>query len=129
MRRATVVRPCAAKVSRLSHPLRAGMPDHPTNVEKGRGLDRHTCPDNVTRMLQPVGVIPGECFNACGSSTVSTPLDIKFQPFLQHPGDGMGLLRLAVCVSGVYAAFLLWAVAQERREPPSPRTHRATRRI
>lgn len=28
----------------------------------------------------------------------------------------MGLLRLAVCVSGVYAAFLFWAIAQERRE-------------
>ena len=28
----------------------------------------------------------------------------------------MGVLRLAVCVSGVYATFLLWAIAQERRE-------------
>ena len=28
----------------------------------------------------------------------------------------MGLVRLVVCVSGVYATFLLWAIAQERRE-------------
>jgi hypothetical protein len=26
------------------------------------------------------------------------------------------VLRLAICVSGVYATFLLWAIAQERRE-------------
>ena len=38
----------------------------------------------------------------------------------------MGVLRLAVCVSGVYATFLLWAIAQERREsfasPPGSST-------
>lgn len=28
----------------------------------------------------------------------------------------MGVLRLAICVTGVYATFLLWAIAQERRE-------------
>lgn len=28
----------------------------------------------------------------------------------------MGLLRLSICISGVYATFLLWAIAQERRE-------------
>ncbi|CAK9783136.1 hypothetical protein CC85DRAFT_326970 [Cutaneotrichosporon oleaginosum] len=32
----------------------------------------------------------------------------------------MGLLRLCVCVSGVYAAFLLWAIAQERLSQPFP---------
>ncbi|WVN85997.1 uncharacterized protein L203_101155 [Cryptococcus depauperatus CBS 7841] len=30
----------------------------------------------------------------------------------------MSILRLAVCVSGVYAAFLLWAIAQERLSKP-----------
>lgn len=28
----------------------------------------------------------------------------------------MGVVRLGVCVSGVYTAFLFWAIAQERRE-------------
>ncbi|WVF66351.1 hypothetical protein IAT40_001091 [Kwoniella sp. CBS 6097] len=32
----------------------------------------------------------------------------------------MGVIRLAVCVSGVYAAFLLWAIAQERLSAPFP---------
>ncbi|BEI81070.1 hypothetical protein CcaverHIS002_0202300 [Cutaneotrichosporon cavernicola] len=32
----------------------------------------------------------------------------------------MGLLRLCICVSGVYAAFLLWAIAQERLSQPFP---------
>ncbi|GMK56391.1 hypothetical protein CspeluHIS016_0302310 [Cutaneotrichosporon spelunceum] len=32
----------------------------------------------------------------------------------------MGLLRLAVCISGVYAAFLLWAIAQERLSQTFP---------
>ncbi|WVW81463.1 hypothetical protein I302_103457 [Kwoniella bestiolae CBS 10118] len=32
------------------------------------------------------------------------------------------LTRLAVCVSGVYAAFLLWAIAQERLSAPFPST-------
>ncbi|KAL7418935.1 UDP-galactose transporter [Cryptotrichosporon argae] len=32
----------------------------------------------------------------------------------------MGVVRLAVCVSGVYAAFLLWAIAQERLSAPFP---------
>lgn len=27
----------------------------------------------------------------------------------------MGVLRLGICVGGVYAAFLLWAIAQEKR--------------
>jgi UDP-galactose transporter B1 len=33
----------------------------------------------------------------------------------------IGAVRLAICVSGVYATFLLWAIAHERREllPPS----------
>ncbi|KAL1408672.1 UDP-galactose transporter [Vanrija albida] len=36
----------------------------------------------------------------------------------------MGLIRLAVCISGVYAAFLLWAIAQERLSAPfQPATH------
>ncbi|WRT63417.1 uncharacterized protein IL334_000322 [Kwoniella shivajii] len=30
----------------------------------------------------------------------------------------MGVIRLGVCVSGVYAAFLLWAIAQERLSAP-----------
>lgn len=34
----------------------------------------------------------------------------------------MGFLRLAVCISGVYAAFLLWAIAQERLSKPFPST-------
>ncbi|WWD22854.1 hypothetical protein CI109_107348 [Kwoniella shandongensis] len=34
----------------------------------------------------------------------------------------MGVLRLGVCVSGVYAAFLLWAIAQERLSAPFPST-------
>ncbi|WVQ93971.1 hypothetical protein IAU59_001049 [Kwoniella sp. CBS 9459] len=34
----------------------------------------------------------------------------------------MGVIRLAVCVSGVYAAFLLWAIAQERLSAPFPST-------
>ncbi|OCF33109.1 solute carrier family 35 (UDP-galactose transporter), member B1 [Kwoniella heveanensis BCC8398] len=41
----------------------------------------------------------------------------------------MGVIRLAVCVSGVYAAFLLWAIAQERLSAPflstSPHPHSA----
>ncbi|KAK8844595.1 hypothetical protein IAR55_006442 [Kwoniella newhampshirensis] len=32
----------------------------------------------------------------------------------------MGVLRLGVCISGVYAAFLLWAIAQERLSAPFP---------
>jgi hypothetical protein len=28
----------------------------------------------------------------------------------------MGVVRLGICVSGVYTAFLFWAIAQERRE-------------
>ncbi|WOO82560.1 UDP-galactose transporter 1 [Vanrija pseudolonga] len=32
----------------------------------------------------------------------------------------MGLIRLAVCVLGVYGAFLLWAIAQERLSAPFP---------
>ena len=28
----------------------------------------------------------------------------------------MGVLRLGICVGGVYAAFLLWAIAQEKRQ-------------
>jgi hypothetical protein len=28
----------------------------------------------------------------------------------------MGVLRLGICVSGIYATFLLWAIAHERRE-------------
>ncbi|OWZ32868.1 solute carrier family 35 (UDP-galactose transporter), member B1 [Cryptococcus neoformans AD2-60a] len=35
----------------------------------------------------------------------------------------MGVLRLAVCISGVYAAFLLWAIAQERLSKPFPSVH------
>ncbi|WWC57810.1 uncharacterized protein I303_100345 [Kwoniella dejecticola CBS 10117] len=39
----------------------------------------------------------------------------------------MGVVRLGVCVSGVYAAFLLWAIAQERLSAPftstSPHPH------
>ncbi|WWC67105.1 uncharacterized protein I206_101012 [Kwoniella pini CBS 10737] len=34
----------------------------------------------------------------------------------------MGVVRLGVCVSGVYAAFLLWAIAQERLSAPFPST-------
>ncbi|EIW68083.1 hypothetical protein TREMEDRAFT_32877 [Tremella mesenterica DSM 1558] len=34
----------------------------------------------------------------------------------------MGLLRLVVCITGVYAAFLLWAIAQERLSSPFPST-------
>ncbi|WVR03244.1 hypothetical protein IAU60_000235 [Kwoniella sp. DSM 27419] len=41
----------------------------------------------------------------------------------------MGVVRLGVCVSGVYAAFLLWAIAQERLsapfKPSSPHPHSA----
>ncbi|OXB37865.1 solute carrier family 35 (UDP-galactose transporter), member B1, partial [Cryptococcus neoformans] len=35
----------------------------------------------------------------------------------------MGVVRLAVCISGVYAAFLLWAIAQERLSKPFPSVH------
>ncbi|TYJ55539.1 hypothetical protein B9479_003811 [Cryptococcus floricola] len=35
----------------------------------------------------------------------------------------MAILRLAVCISGVYAAFLLWAIAQERLSKPFPSIH------
>ncbi|KAK6904946.1 hypothetical protein I203_105765 [Kwoniella mangroviensis CBS 8507] len=34
----------------------------------------------------------------------------------------MGVLRLGICISGVYAAFLLWAIAQERLSAPFPST-------
>ncbi|KAF8583322.1 UAA transporter [Ramaria rubella] len=34
----------------------------------------------------------------------------------------MGVLRLAVCVGGVYSMFLIWAVAQERLSVPFPST-------
>ncbi|WVQ76863.1 hypothetical protein IAR50_006537 [Cryptococcus sp. DSM 104548] len=35
----------------------------------------------------------------------------------------MAVIRLAVCISGVYAAFLLWAIAQERLSKPFPSIH------
>jgi hypothetical protein len=28
----------------------------------------------------------------------------------------MGVLRLGICIGGVYSTFLLWAIAQERRK-------------
>ncbi|GFZ44619.1 UDP-galactose transporter homolog 1 [Saitozyma sp. JCM 24511] len=34
----------------------------------------------------------------------------------------MGVVRLGVCVSGVYTAFLFWAIAQERLSKPFPST-------
>ncbi|RXK37750.1 solute carrier family 35 (UDP-galactose transporter), member B1 [Tremella mesenterica] len=34
----------------------------------------------------------------------------------------MGFIRLVVCITGVYAAFLLWAIAQERLSSPFPST-------
>ncbi|ORX35042.1 UAA transporter family-domain-containing protein [Kockovaella imperatae] len=38
----------------------------------------------------------------------------------------MGLVRLVLCVSGVYATFLLWAIAQERLSTPFPSSDRRT---
>ncbi|WVQ82913.1 hypothetical protein IAT38_005049 [Cryptococcus sp. DSM 104549] len=35
----------------------------------------------------------------------------------------MGVIRLGVCITGVYAAFLLWAIAQERLSKPFPSIH------
>jgi hypothetical protein len=38
----------------------------------------------------------------------------------------MGVIRLGVCIGGVYAAFLLWAIAQERCEYSSHTEHLAS---
>jgi hypothetical protein len=37
----------------------------------------------------------------------------------------MGVLRLGICIGGVYSTFLLWAIAQERRESHSSMTLRS----
>jgi len=36
----------------------------------------------------------------------------------------MGVLRLGICIGGVYATFLLWAIAQERCKSQSLQSSR-----
>ena len=39
----------------------------------------------------------------------------------RHRGPWLTLCRLLTCIVGVYATFLLWAIAQERRKPSTSR--------
>lgn len=56
-------------------------------------------------------------YPSASSGDRPTPFEIELSLESQvnlEEGKKMGVIRLGICIGGVYAAFLLWAIAQER---------------